>query len=84
MQAIQSKNLRTIANAPLFVRNITLHRDLEVEPLQEFIQKRAKKTYEGAEDHDNPLVRAALIYDPEPRTEHIKRTRLMIQDLQPD
>jgi len=52
--------------------------------LQEFIQKRAKKTYEGAEDHDNPLVRAALTYDPEPRTGRIKRPRLMIQDQQPD
>ena len=45
LQAILSKTLRTIANAPWFVRNITLHRDLEIELLQEFIQKRVKKTY---------------------------------------
>ena len=55
----------TIADAPWFVRNTTLHRDLDVEPLQEFTQKRAKNTYEVAEDHDNSLIRAALIYDPE-------------------
>lgn len=43
--------------------NSTLHRDLEVEPLPQFIKKRTQKTCEGAEDNANPLVRTALTYD---------------------
>ena len=52
----QSKILRTIANAPWFVTNHTLHSDLKIPYVSEVIKERTDKHLNKLESHPNPLV----------------------------
>jgi hypothetical protein len=52
----QSKILRTIANAPWFVSNHTLHTDLNIPYVIEVINVRIDKHLKKLESHPNPLV----------------------------
>jgi hypothetical protein len=56
IQRSQSKILKTIANAPRFVSNHTLHTDLKIPCVSEFINKRINKQLNKPESHPNPLV----------------------------
>jgi hypothetical protein len=55
-QRSQSKILRTIANAPWFVTNHTLHTDLNIPYVSEVIKERIDKNLNKLESHPNPLV----------------------------
>jgi len=56
IQSSQSKILRTIANAPWFVSNHTLHKDLNIPYVSEFIKERSDKHLNKLVSHPNPLV----------------------------
>jgi hypothetical protein len=56
IQRSQSKILRTIANAPWFVSNHTLHTDLNILYVSEVINERIDKNLNKLESHPNPLV----------------------------
>ncbi|KAI5754873.1 hypothetical protein M8J77_012232 [Diaphorina citri] len=50
----QNKVLRTIVNAPWYIRNDDLHRDLGIESVKECMQKIASRHLERLQDHPNP------------------------------
>lgn len=79
IQAVENVALRCAVDAPWFVRNADIRRDLEYTPVSEIIQDRAKKLYARAEEHANPLIRQATAYDPEDAPRH-KRPKLQILD----
>jgi hypothetical protein len=56
IQRSQSKILRTIANAPWFVSNCTLHTDLNIPYVSEGINERINKHLNKLESHPNLLV----------------------------
>jgi hypothetical protein len=51
-----TKIIRTIANAPWFVSNHTLHTDLNIPYVSEVINERIDKHLNKLESHPNPLV----------------------------
>lgn len=79
IQAVENVALRCAVDAPWFVRNADIFRDLEYTPVTEDIQDRAKKLYALAAEHGNPLVRDATDYDPADAQRH-KRPKLQILD----
>jgi len=55
-QAIQSKTLRLITNAPWYVNNQTLHTDLSIPYINEVITTAARKSRYRNLNHHNPLI----------------------------
>lgn len=53
IQRFQSKSLRTVVNAPWYVKNSTLHNDLMMNTVQEEIKQRSEKYLKRLEKHPN-------------------------------
>jgi hypothetical protein len=53
IQCFQNKVLRNIANAPWYIRNNDLHRDLEVDAVSSEIQRFVQKHEERFHHHEN-------------------------------
>jgi len=53
MQRFQNKVLRNIVNAPWYIRNNDLHRDLEVDGVSSEIQRFAQKHEERLHHHES-------------------------------
>ncbi|KAJ8970979.1 hypothetical protein NQ317_003850 [Molorchus minor] len=64
LQAVENVALRCAVNAPRFVRNADIIRDLQYTTTTDTIKDRATKLYAKIDEHINPLVRAASDYDP--------------------
>lgn len=62
---IQNKVLRIVVNAPWYVSNFLIHRDLEVLRVQEFVREVAAKAFYKADVPENPLIRSIGNYDGE-------------------
>ena len=60
MQRYQSKILRTIANAPRYVTNQTLHTDLQIPYVSTVIHERINKHRIAVATHPNPPVETML------------------------
>lgn len=56
VQTLQNKILRIITEAPYFVKNTTLHKDLQMEYIKDVIINQAKKLYERCATSVNPEV----------------------------
>lgn len=78
LQTIQNKVLRMSVDAPWFIRNAQLHRDLDIPYINEYIQELAENTFTRADQHHNPLIRAMGNYTPEDARPH-KRPRMVLQ-----
>ncbi|ERL91134.1 hypothetical protein D910_08474 [Dendroctonus ponderosae] len=52
-------------DAPWFVRNSQIYRDLEWEPLREFLTRKAAEDFEEAGRHSNEELRNLVNYTPE-------------------
>jgi hypothetical protein len=63
LQRVQNVVLRTITGAPNYVRETTLHRDLEIETLEEHIKKLATKFFASLDNHPNPTIKNLKDYD---------------------
>jgi len=64
LQVIQNRALRQATDAPWFVRNSILHRDLKIPTLPEVFKKLAASFYENLEINPNPLIANLGTYDP--------------------
>lgn len=64
LQTIQNKILRTITNAPWFVRNSIIHRDLDCPTIKDIINKDKEKLQKIASIHPNPTINDTFDYDP--------------------
>jgi hypothetical protein len=60
IQRAQSKILRSITNAPWYVCNLTLHKDLKTPYVIETIRENSTKHYNKLENHSNPLLQPLL------------------------
>jgi hypothetical protein len=63
LQVVQNLVLRSITGAPNYVRNKILHRDLEMETLEEHIGKLAIKFYASMDNHPNATIKNLNDYD---------------------
>lgn len=73
MQTFQNKALRSMANAPWFVRNDDLHRDLRISTVTEEIQRYAIMHRNRLTRHENPEMLGLL--DNAEDMRRLKRTR---------
>lgn len=60
LERYQSKTLRLITNAPWFVRNSTISRDLNIPSIKEEISRYSKNYLERLSNHPNPLAISLL------------------------
>ena len=74
IQRFQNKVLRAIVNAPWYVRNAELHRDLKMEMVTAEIKRFAKKHEERLHRHDN--VEAIQLLDNSALLRRLKRIKL--------
>ncbi|KAL1122174.1 hypothetical protein AAG570_003579 [Ranatra chinensis] len=57
IQTLQSKILRRIVDAPPYVSNLTIHTDLKIPFVKDFIATRYRKFHSKLYSHSNPLVK---------------------------
>ena len=70
IEAFQSISLRTITSAPWYVSNYTLHKDLNIELVENLVKTHYKKFHSKLLHHPNPLIanqHSATIPDNPPR-----------------
>lgn len=75
LQTFQSKALRTIADAPWFVSNKTLHRDLNIPFVKDEITKLSARYLQRLSDHENPL--AIVLLDDSNEIKRLKRHHIL-------
>src|SRR5215469_8941098 len=73
IHTVQNKVLRSIVNAPWYVRNKDLHRDLQIETVAEVTKKYAIKHYQRLQSQINPEMEKVINRDNTPR--RLKRTK---------
>jgi len=61
IQAFQNITLRKITNAPPFVSNMTLYKDLGIKTVEEEAATFYKRFYNKLENHENPLIKSLHI-----------------------
>ena len=57
IQTFQNITLRKITNAPPFISNLTLHKDLGTKTVEEEAAVFYKRFYIRLENHENPLIK---------------------------
>ena len=60
IQRFQSKTLRSLLNAPWYVTNETIHRDLKISTVKDEIHKSRSRHNTRVNNHHNPLVTQLL------------------------
>ena len=60
LQRFQSKTLRSLWNAPWYVTNETIHRDLKIPTVKDEIHKSRSRYNTRVNNHHNPLVTQLL------------------------
>lgn len=73
LQRFQNKALRMITNAPWFVPNELLHRDLRIPTVKEEIVRHTKSYKERIEQHPNSLARPLMDNLPVNQSRRLKR-----------
>jgi uncharacterized protein YeeX (DUF496 family) len=73
IQRYQNKVLKCIVNAPWYVRNSDLHRDLEIETVADIIAKFAKPDEKRLQDHIN--IEASRLLNVNNITRRLKRKK---------
>lgn len=72
IQTFQNKVIRGIVNAPWYVRNSDLHRDLNLPPVVDVIQKCAVRHNQRLQMHENDEMEALLVVN---NIRRLKRTK---------
>lgn len=78
VQTTQNKILRIITNAPWFVTNIQLHRELNVPSIWRLMKSTATKILKNSENHENDLMRNAVNYNIQDCRVCTRRPRLLL------
>lgn len=73
IQKFQNKVLRNVVNAPYFIRNSDLHRDLQLETVDIMIAKAARNHEETLHNHQN--VQALHLVDNSTTVRRLKRKK---------
>lgn len=81
LQVVQSLFCRKATNAPWYVRNADLHRDVDLPTIQQLLKTFSEKFFKRSENHINPLIREASAYTPRPFSRHlVRRPRHVLSD----
>ncbi|GFW43081.1 RNA-directed DNA polymerase from mobile element jockey [Trichonephila clavipes] len=64
LHTLTNSFLRQIVNAPWFVRNEVIYRDLKVKPFLPFIKNLSKRFFDKLPNIPNDLIRNQPTYDP--------------------
>ena len=56
LQSFQSKFLRVITGAPFYVSNVTLHSDIQMPYVADYVKYLTERFYNRLQRHTNPLV----------------------------
>ncbi|GFT15531.1 RNA-directed DNA polymerase from mobile element jockey [Trichonephila clavipes] len=63
LHVFQNNYLRKLTNAPWFVRNEILHKDLKMDPILDFIKNQSKKFFDRLPQIPNLSIRVIPAYD---------------------
>jgi hypothetical protein len=77
IQKFQNKILRISVNAPWFIRNRQLHKDLKIQTIEEFIKKLTLKYYNNSVTSDHETISDIFLRYPDVR----RLKRKQIEDL---
>ncbi|CAK1588831.1 unnamed protein product [Parnassius mnemosyne] len=81
LQVVQNLFCRRATNAPWYVRNADLHRDLEIPTIQQCLKKFSENFFKVSESHTNTLIREAVTYTaPLPSRYSVRRPRNTLLD----
>lgn len=75
LQRYQSKTLRLITNAPWFITNDNIHKDLQISKVKDEINKHTKKYLDRLSNHINPL--AVCLLDDSEEINRLKRYHIL-------
>lgn len=80
LQVVQNKFARMAVDAPWFVRNVNIQRELKLEPIADFIKKSAEKFFATTATHSNRTISTAgEDYDQNTISIH-KRPKMVLRD----
>ncbi|GBO43772.1 hypothetical protein AVEN_213248-1 [Araneus ventricosus] len=62
IQILQNKILLIMTNAPWFVRNDVIHKDLKIEMIEGHVKNISRKFFSLFQNHKNPLINGQIEY----------------------
>ncbi|GBN84495.1 hypothetical protein AVEN_86678-1 [Araneus ventricosus] len=62
IQMLQNKILRIMKNAPWFVRNDVIHKDLKIELIEDHVKTLSRKFFSQLQDYKNPRINGQVEY----------------------
>lgn len=77
LQVIQNRFLRRATGAPWYQSNLSLHHDMGISTMYGFFKQTARRYFDNAPHHRNPLVRKAVDYVPIPPPSVVTRRSLI-------
>ncbi|GBP67625.1 RNA-directed DNA polymerase from mobile element jockey [Eumeta japonica] len=80
LQILQNKFCRRAADAPWYVKNSVLHRDLELPPISKYMKDVFERFFDVVSNHPNPLLVEAVSYEPPPPHHYCRRPRNVLID----
>ncbi|GBP58963.1 DNA repair protein XRCC1 [Eumeta japonica] len=80
LQIVQNKFCSRAADAPWYVKNSVLHRDLELPTISKYMKDASERFFDVASNHSNPLLVAAVSYEPPPPHHFCRRPQKVLLD----
>ncbi|GBP43072.1 Probable RNA-directed DNA polymerase from transposon BS [Eumeta japonica] len=80
LQKVQNKFCKRAADAPWYVKNSTLHRDIELPTISKFMKDASERFFDVASNHPDPLLVEAVSYEPPPPHHFCRRPRSVLID----
>ncbi|GBP91052.1 hypothetical protein EVAR_56135_1 [Eumeta japonica] len=80
LQVVQNKFCRKAADAPRYVKNSVLHRDLELPTISKFMKNASEHFFDIVNSHPSPLLVSVVSYEPPPSQYFWRRTRNILLD----
>ncbi|GBP64370.1 Probable RNA-directed DNA polymerase from transposon X-element [Eumeta japonica] len=80
LQIVQNTFCRRAADAPWYVKNSVVHRDLELPTISKFMKDASERFFDIANSHPNPLLVSAVSYEPPPPHHFCRRPRNVLLD----
>ncbi|GBP24621.1 Probable RNA-directed DNA polymerase from transposon X-element [Eumeta japonica] len=80
LQIAQKKFCRSAADAPWYVKNSVLYRDLELPTISKYMKDASERFFDVASSHPNPLLVSAVSYELPPSHHFCRRPRSVLLD----
>ncbi|GBP48357.1 Probable RNA-directed DNA polymerase from transposon X-element [Eumeta japonica] len=80
LQIVQNKFCRRAADAPWYVKNSVVHRDLELPTISKYMKDASERFFDVACSHPNPVIVSAVSYEPPPPSHFYRRPRNVLLD----